>query len=218
MTIPDQKCPDALKLNTSDSLRLCGKKTGKSCDSITIDTGGKSYQEVRGKVRLYQFGAPDAFRDNKNIDDVYVDGISITHGKSRKHIWTYAVGFRQYLPGYESYAICPSSGGNIDPPEFVGDNYFCSSGNSGPDWSAVLYPTPLPSNILGDCSDCGDNDLFFCVKLSASTTDDLEVRVCADDADVVNDEDIRIEAMDFYIRWLPSIRKKKNYSSDVLLG
>ena len=63
----------------------------------------KSYQEVRGIVRAYQFGSPDAFHTTKhgNIDSNYVDGISITHGKSpRKHIWTYAIGFAQYKHNY----------------------------------------------------------------------------------------------------------------------
>ena len=199
MTIPDEKCPDALQLHTSDSLRLCGKKTGRSCESVIIHTGGVPYQEVRGKVKAYQFGSPDCFRGG-SIDNVYVDGISITQGRPRKHVWTYALAWRQYTPGSNPSNTCPSTGGGRGPPGFVGDHYFCSSGNPGPQWSAVLYPTPLPSNILGDCSDCRNDDLFFCVKLDASTTDDLEVRVCADGADLVNDEDIRIEAMDFYIR------------------
>ena len=55
MTVPKRCCPDALQLHTSNSLRLCGKKTGTSCNSITIPTYGKSYQEVRGVVRAYQF-------------------------------------------------------------------------------------------------------------------------------------------------------------------
>ena len=206
MTIPGQCCPDALQLHTSNSLRLCGKKTGASCNSIMIPTYGKSYQEVRGIVRAYQFGSPDAFQTNKrgNIDSNYVDGVSITHGKSpRKHVWTYAIGYRQYKSS--SVFTCPSTGGGQPQPKFVGADYFCSSanpGNSGQargEWGPVLYPTPLWSNIRGDCSDCGDDDMFFCKKLPRPTTDNLEVRVCTDE-NPINNEDIRIEYMDFYIR------------------
>lgn len=209
MTVPSQSCPSALKLHTTDSLRLCGKKT-IGCDSITIPTNEKSYQEVRGIVRAYQFGSPDAFHTSRqgNIDSTYVDGVSITHGESpREHIWTYAIAYRQY-PGNDAYAdTCPSTGGGQSQPAFVGDDYFCSSanpGNPGQDqgggtWSLVLYPTPLWSNIRGDCSDCGDDDLFFCKKLPSPTTDDLEVRVCADES-LTQNEDIRIEYIDLYIR------------------
>ena len=207
MAIPGQCCPDALKLHTHNSLRLCGKKTKANCDSIIISTGGQTYQEVRGKAKAYQFGSPDGFstRGDSAIESNYVDGISITHGKSpRKHIWTYAIGFRQYRAGTPNPSTCPSTGGGRAPPGFVGDDHFCSSANSGnpgqerSDWAPVLYPTPLWSNIQGDCSDCGGNDLFFCVKLPRPTTDDLEVRICTDED--LGNEDIHIESMDFYIR------------------
>ena len=41
------------------------------------------------------------------IDNSYVDGLSITHGNPRQHIWTYAFG---YEPQYNN------------PPTFVGTN------------------------------------------------------------------------------------------------
>ena len=204
MAIPGQICPNALKLYTSNSLRLCGKKTGNGCDSIVISTGGQAYQEVRGKAKAYQFGSPDGFSTREDINSNYVDGISITHGKSRKHIWTYAIGFRRYRPSTPHHSTCPSTGSGQGPPGFVGDNYFCSSANSGnpgqerSDWAPVLYPTPLWSNIRGDCSDCGGNDLFFCIKLPTPTSDDLEIRVCTDEN--LDNEDVRIESMDFYVR------------------
>ena len=210
MTHPDEKCPDALKLHTSNSLRLCGKKTGDSCNSIIIPTHGQHYQEVRGVVKAYQFGSPDAFQTKKhgNIDSIYVDGISITHGKSpRKHIWTYAIGYRHYNNGADRFSkyTCPSTGGRSQPA-FVGDDYFCSSGNPGNSgqkygrWGPVFYPTLLWCNIQGDCSDdCGENDLHFCKKLDKPTTDNLEIRVCTDE-NLGYNEDIRIKYMDFYIR------------------
>ena len=148
MAIPGQSCPDGLKLDTDNV--LCGKKTGRSCDSITISTEGQSYQEVRGKIKAYQFGSPDGFSTSAkdNIDSYYVDGISITYGQSpRKHIWTYAIGFRQFRANNPALPTCPSTGGGQAPPGFVGDNHFCASANRGDpgqsrsDWAPVLYPT-----------------------------------------------------------------------------
>ena len=202
MTVPHHNCPDVLELHTFNSLRVCGRKLGPTkCNSIQIPTNGISYQQVRGRVRAYQFGSPDAFTtSNRDSTDAnYVDGIIITHGNSpRKHIWTYAIG----LFYRDSIYSCPSTGSGTAPPAFVGRNYFCSSGNPGNSggnrgWEPVFYPTQLWSNIQGDCSDCG-NDLFFCVQLPQPTMDNLEVRVCTDE-DLTN-EDVLIESMDFYIR------------------
>ena len=158
-------------------------------------------------VRAYQYGSPDCFAAGGDdmdsygkIDHYYVDGISITHGRyPRKHVWTYAVAWRQYTFGNNGLNTCPSTGHGKAQPGFVGDNYFCSSANPGPQWSAKLYQTPLWSNIRGHCgSDCDDDDLYFCVQLPGPTTDNLEVRICTDED--LNDEDIRIESMDFYIQ------------------
>lgn len=206
MNIPGESCPSSLQLDTSTPLRLCGKKTsGGSCDSVTIATGGQSYQEVRGKIKAFQYGSPDAFQrygsgadtSQDNIESYYVDGISITHGQSgqRNHVWTYAAAFSQFQ---DHLATCPGTGYGQGPPEFVKNSYFCSSGNPDLDWSAQLYNIPLWSNIKGNCIECVDDDLFFCVKLPASTTDDLELRLCTDEA--LYNEDVRIESINFYIR------------------
>ena len=204
MAIPGENCPSTLKLYTQGSLCLCGKNTnGAGCDSVNITTDGQGYQEVRGKVKAYQFGSPDAFAPSTDdIDSDYVDGVSITHGGSpRQHVWTYAIGvWKNYHAGVANNEhTCPGTGYGDPPPEFVGTNYTCSSANPGPDWDAQLYYPALWSNIFGDCaSDCGENPVFFCVKLPESTTDDLELRVCTDQKQ--KDEDIRIESVDIYIR------------------
>ena len=201
MRIPSQNCPSSLQFHQDNNLRLCGKSTnGPSCDSVNIPTNGQSYSKVLGKVRGYQFGSPDCFQLHpQDIDSYYVDGISITYGSSpRTHVWTYAVGLHQFLiPNSNAIATCPGTGGGAGPWDFVGDNYFCSSANPSKNWSPILYTTPLWSNIQGDCSFCGKNDLYFCVELETSTTEDLELRICTDE--LLPNEDIRIESIDFYI-------------------
>ena len=87
MTDINQQCPENLRLSYTDPIRLCGRRT--SCDSVTFTTYGIQYG--------YQFGAPDAFNTPRcpgfcTIDKPYVDGVSVTHGSPRMHIWTYAAG------------------------------------------------------------------------------------------------------------------------------
>ena len=120
------------------------------CDSLKINVNGQSYQQVRGTVKAYQFGTTDTFvrwangrpiGGSDDIESPYVDGISITHGQSpRKHVWTYAVGWCQFNEvrdpdprQFRDLGSCPSTGYAQPRPDFVGDNYFCSSGNPGPE-------------------------------------------------------------------------------------
>ncbi len=40
---------------------------------------------------VYLVGSPDAFHGPmSSIDESYVDGLSITHGSPRQHVWTFA--------------------------------------------------------------------------------------------------------------------------------
>ena len=43
-------------------------------------------------------GATDGFGDYVAIDGIYVDGVSITRGSPRQHIWTYAIGLQETIP------------------------------------------------------------------------------------------------------------------------
>ena len=132
-------------------------------------------------MRGYQFESPDCFQGHpRDIDSYYVDGVSITYGSSpRTHVWTYAVGIHQFLiPKTHRSATCPSTGDGDGPWDFIGDNYYCSSGNPDNSLLHKLYTTPLWSNIQGNCPFCGKNDLYFCVELETLTTEDLELRIC----------------------------------------
>ena len=205
MTDPDQQCPDNFQLYT-DPIRVCGKgHDGTSgCDSVTFTTYGIQYQQVCGRVRGYQFRSPDGFQCSLcNIDNAYVEGVSITHGSPRKHIWTFAAGLTeiiQHFPGY----TCPCTGGGAVPPSFVGSDYYCESGLPESPWEAVLYS----DDPLWDGQDCGGDEgtccdppnlPWFCKELPETTTDDLEVRLCAVQHSGI-DEDIPIEVLELYIQ------------------
>ena len=58
-----------------------------------------TYNKICGKVKGYQEGSPSAFGDESrpSLDTRYVEGISITLGNPRKHVWTYAVGLSDKL-------------------------------------------------------------------------------------------------------------------------
>ena len=42
---------------------------------------------------VHQYGSPDGFNTGTDsIDSHYIDGISITHGNPRTHLWSYVAG------------------------------------------------------------------------------------------------------------------------------
>ncbi len=100
MTDPNQNCPEGLRLETrtEPSLRTCGQVEGppRGCTSFTYSTYGVEYSKVCGRIIAYQSSSPDGFYPyfiNRavSIDDGYVEGVSLTYGRSpRQHIWTFA--------------------------------------------------------------------------------------------------------------------------------
>ena len=54
-----------------------------------------------GRVRGYQFATPDAFSvaSSQGLDGHYIDGVSITHGLPRTHIWTFAASLTSTTSG-----------------------------------------------------------------------------------------------------------------------
>ena len=82
MTDPTHQCPSGWQL-TGYSKRTCGRNStsGGTCDSATFPTGGQDYSRVCGQVVAYQFDIVSAFYcSTMNIESMYVNGLSITHG------------------------------------------------------------------------------------------------------------------------------------------
>ena len=93
------QCPSALRMVTAcNPKRTCVINSDSSnCSSVFFTTHGLNYSRVYGMIRAYQVGTPDAFGNHgqpmrlRNFPDSnYVDGISLTHGAPRQHIWTFA--------------------------------------------------------------------------------------------------------------------------------
>ena len=83
-----------------------------------------SYSQVCCKVIGYQYGTPDAVSNrsdlnNDSINSYYVDGVSITHGSPRQHIWTLMCGL--YDVSVDNRYNCPCTNGNQSStiPSFI---------------------------------------------------------------------------------------------------
>ena len=148
---------------------------------------GGAYNRVCGRVTAYQYSVTAAFyhyrfRRATTIDEAYVDGVSLTHGSPRQHIWTFAAGYSEATP--ISYGSCPCDASvNISIPLFVGGDYFCESGaNSGrPRTRAFYSDDPLwdGKNCTNSSTCCSfNNPPYFTKRLSSATTDDIEMRLC----------------------------------------
>ena len=214
---PSHQCPDNWTL-TSGPVRGCGRSSAAAemCDSAFFSSGGQSYSRVCGRLNAYQRGSPDAFdpsnlgfgaNPNPGVEGVYIDGVSLTHGAagSRQHIWTFAAAAFQTPPNTAHVRFtCPCT---VDDwpneiPSFIGNNYFCATGNVGPSYEADRVYSEDP---LWDGEGCGpgntccvlNNPPWFCTTLPQATTDAFEVRICLDQD--AADEDVVVSLIDIYI-------------------
>ena len=206
MSDTNQHCPSGFRLITSPK-RTCGT-LGSSCVSTTFPLNGVKYSKVCGKIIAYQYGSPDAFGSfnpyrSFTVDDRYVDGVSLTRGQTpRKHIWTFAAALDETVSNYK---VCPCTKtdtlytGRVPP--FIGQDYFCDTG-SRHSWQHKFYS----ADPLWDGSGCGstssccgfNNPPWFCKQLPQPTTDDIEMRVCVNQA--IGDEDVAIESVEIYVQ------------------
>ena len=201
MSDATQNCPFGLQYFSSAGLRTCGKKAtqGASCDSVQFPSHGIRYSQVCGKAVGYQYGTPDAVHPSRNIDSVYIDGVSITHGSPRQHIWSLMVGVHSNKSYYDN---CPCASGTT-PQSFVGNDYFCESANPTDSWDPVFYSTdPLWDGEGCDAAEascCSDPRLpWFNKTLGAPTTDYLEMRLCVDQG--THTEDIKLSSYEIYVQ------------------
>ncbi|KAL5479131.1 hypothetical protein EMCRGX_G022614 [Ephydatia muelleri] len=208
MTDPTQKCPNSWQKITSPR-PSCGKKYSGPvvpCDSLNIPTSGASYQKVCGRFRGYQKGSPDAFHNfiPTTLETYYVDGITVTYGLpgSRHHVFTYAASHNE-ISG--EVTACPCTGdGDSAPTSIVGSDYYCESGNLGPNYVATEV---YSADVLWDGEQCGGNEdtccspanlPWFCKTFLIPISKDLEIRICTDES--TTNENVLIEKFELYIQ------------------
>ena len=91
MSDPTHNCSNPFALYESNGVKACGRPhplNGVICESITLLTNQTAYSQVCGRVIGYQYYSIDAFdgAGGTEIDNSYVDGVSLTHGYPRQHI------------------------------------------------------------------------------------------------------------------------------------
>ena len=219
-----EECPPGFRLYQSGGVRACGRQSfgDFSCQSVKFPSNGISYSQVCGRVVGYQYATPDAIQraqwenpqkylggidpKHNDINSAYVDGVSLTHGSSRQHIWTFMAGLNENKIVDEGN--CPCSPGSLQSnhiQSFVGDDYFCESGNSDPNGNIPrhLYTT----DPLWDGKGCGSIEQTCCQApglpwfhkvLNSTTTDYLEMRVCGDQE--TSDEDVPVNFYEIYVK------------------
>ena len=201
-------CPSPFKQEVTSGKRLCVKKVSTGCSSKTYSIGGVPYAEVCGKAIGYAYGSPDAapipVGTIRSIEEAYMDGISITHGSNpRNHIWTYMGGYREYPGGVNEHRCpCAAEGVPLSYNKFVGDHFYCESGNPSRGWLQKWYlDDPLwdGAGCPTGNSCCANSRLpYFNRTLPRVTTDNIEVRLCADQPRP--DEDVGLEELELYVR------------------
>ena len=194
MSDPTEECPPGFRLYNQNGIRACGRPTSSpvdSCHSVKFPSYSISYSQVCGQVIGYTNGHPDAiapYRSQKNnLNGAYVDGVSITRGNPRKHIWTFMAALQENFFNLDGRHECPCAPTSpLTVPSFIGNDYFCESACPGHwEWNK-FYPV----DPLWDGKQCGLIEKACCQApglpwfnktLNFPTTDYIEMRICGDE-------------------------------------
>ena len=188
MTDATQSCPTGFRYYQTGSFRACGRYSA-GCVSVTFPSHGIRYSQICGRVVGYQYGHTDAVNNplasySNGLNSYYVDGVSITRGSPRKHVWTLMSG---YSGSVTNAGTCPcNTGSTVIVKSFIGSHYFCESGNPFSTPRSYIYTY----DALWDGRRCSYAEYRCCLASglpwfhrnynSSTTTDYLELRVCAD--------------------------------------
>ena len=177
-------CPPGLleTSNTALDKRACGRSVDNTCSSVLFPVGEANYTQVCGIVQGYQFRRNNAFGPsyhfNINLDGPYLDGISITAGQPRQHLWSYAVRMSE-----TTGIACPCNNNSYlisHVPDFVGQHHYCESGFLGVHGSQTAWDDPLwdGAGCTAAENQCCERYGWF-HRVLPPTTDDIEVRWCS---------------------------------------
>ena len=213
-----QQCPPAWT-EIIEPVRTCGRSqlVIHGCLSTVYSSYGITYSHVCGRITRFQYGGTRAFygynsQGHLTIEEPFVDGVVITHGSVKQHIWTFAAALSED-PFYSPNVQCPCTDvqnagtGNTTIPPFVGDDYFCETAITSSSFLNELYPY----DPLWDGKNCGsgstccefNNPPYLCKNLSEATADDIKVRLCANkDSSQASreEEDTPIQLIEIYIQ------------------
>lgn len=194
-------CPnvDRFRLQTSTGgVRYCERVTaGSGCEEHIFQTNGLSFDRVCGRVTGIQIGTPDVFQGPNDINMAYVDGVSLTYGNPRQHLWTFV--------GSNTSAVswCPCSTGSTTTPfDFIGQDYFCESGTN---MQIVPGTTIFDQDLLWDGQMCTNTEVQCCSglpwfyrSLGTTITEDISFRLCSDQGGT--DEEVGFTLVEIYVQ------------------
>jgi len=199
-------CPNGWRKITAPVATCRPPNDFAGCFSTHFSTHNIPYSRVCGMVVGVQKGTPDGFVSSyslSSIDQPYLDGISITYGTPRKHIWSYAAGVSENIASIYHHASCPCSRHRGRPPlPFVGDHYYCESGTTG----GLVFGAYFTSDPLWDGKGCGNQNTcctqpnlpWFFRQLPLTNTDDIEARICYDQP--FSDESVLVKETQLYVQ------------------
>ena len=217
MTDLTQRCPHPWR-EYGNPGRSCGRSTSNigSCDSVWYSSHGIRYSKMCGRIIGYQYGDPDAFFASTanpysnaalhSLNTIFVDGVVVTHGYPRVHVWTFAGGLDETSdnPRRCPCSNPPNSTTIASAPSYVGYNYFCEAGavTNPASYDAPIY---YPRDPLWDGQGCVptnnccafNSPPWFTAQLTIPTADDIEVRICGHDRTV--DADTPVELIELYV-------------------
>ena len=186
-------CPAELRevKNKATGQRACGRTAEYGCSSLLYNPG-QEYTDVCARVRGYQYGQTEGFKPSggRNIDEAYLDGISITYGLPRHHIWSLVAGYNEV---YNDLYRCPED--RTDPqdmrriPTFVMKNYYCEAGIAdGYPEREVVWDNPLWDGkgcVLETAHSCERSGWFY--RKLPPTQKNIEVRLCGSTVTMLRD-------------------------------
>ena len=200
-------CPSGLK-TLKDPQPLCAISTyNAGCSSAMFPVQGIQYSRVCGKIIGYQHKTTDGFhpyiQGGQTIDSTYVDGISLTHGSPRRHIWTFVSALHEHDSVWQDVCTCTNTRNTQTAPipSFVGHDYFCDTGSENRFEYKFYGDDPLwDGDGCGEFNTCcsWNTPPWFMKQLSSPTSDDIEMRLCANENR--NNEDVRMKTMEIYVQ------------------
>ena len=201
----EDSCPSGWKKITSPTKACRAPHDNAGCYSAHFTTYNVPYSRVCGMVVGYQKGTPDAFLTFSGktlIDEPYLDGVSITYGSTRKHIWSYAAGLSESY-SRDQPATCPCSRhGGTRAPSFVHDHYYCESGSTidGVNFGAYFTSDPLWDGKGCTRSNCcaQPNLPWFYRQIPLTSNENVEARICYDQA--FADEAVLVKEIQLYVQ------------------
>ena len=118
MSDSTEECPPGFRLYDENGVKACGRPEPSPagyCQSVKFPSYSISYSQVCGRVTGYQYGSPDAIQPRgeiNNLNAAYIDGVSLTRGNPRKHIWTFMAALQKdvfYSNGVHECPCAPNS-------------------------------------------------------------------------------------------------------------